>query len=1114
VYDVEIQRDGAILLAGVYTALGAVKRNRLGRLFPDGRVDPAFNPLAGGPVFCLALQDDGRIVVGGMFQSLAGASRPRLARLNPDGSLDQSFTATADDVVLDLVLQPDGRIVVGGAFASLAGSARAFLARLLPDGRVDDSFVASADDRVEALAVQPDGSVIAGGNFSFVNAHFRPRLARITPGGRPDATFLTGTDQEVQATAVQADGSLVVGGYFTSLRTGVVRQRLARFHADGTLDASFAPSAGGAVFAIAVQDDGKLLVGGQFTTMNGATRGHLARLHPDGTLDATFPDPQLDNAVYAIAIQEDGRILVAGAFTRVRGVTRQRLARLDTDGALDAFFDAALDGFALAVVTQPDGKVLVGGAFSIVNQQPRPGLARLNDDGTLDTAFDARVDGSVTALALQPDGKILIGGPVTIGGAPSRGLDRLFPDGSLEPGFGVGEGLVKSIALQADGRITVGGSFSRFGNRTRTNLARVTDRGEIDGTFTVGTGPSSGVLALALDAQGKLVIGGDYTILGGLTRMRLGRVNTLTAATGALRVRADGTRIDWTRDGAGPEVFGVTFELSLDGVGWTPLGKGTRRFDGWRLDGLSLPFDTPFHVRARGRYSSGMGNGSQSVLESVRAAYLQQDPDKDGLPTAWELVFGTDAQGYDRDGDLDGDGLTNAAELQQGSHPNGTFVRYFAEGATSSFFQTRIALLNPDESRASVVLRFLRDDGTTGRHELLLDGRTRATVDVGDLPGMGPAPAFATVIEADRSVVLDRTMTWDVSGYGSHAETALVRPELTWYLAEGATHSGFALFYLLQNPNPVPADVRVTFLLPQGAPLVRTYSVAPASRLNVWVNQIAGLEATDVSAVIEVTNGRPIVVERAMYLTRGGQLFSAGHASAGVPAPTTAWFLAEGATGPYFDLFVLLANPDPSQTAQVDLTYLLPGGGTRTKRYTVAPQTRFTVWVDEEVFPGEGKLLADSAVSVRVQSFNQVPIVVERAMWWPGTAATWHEAHNSAGSTNTGFRWALAEGEDAGPNGSETYILIANVSSFTSSVRVTLVFEDGATAARTFEVPAASRFNVQVRQAFPEAAGRRFGALVEAVETRPELVVERAMYSNGGGVRWAAGTNALGTRLQ
>jgi hypothetical protein len=145
-----------------------------------------------------------------------------------------------------------------------------------------------------------------------------------------------------------------------------------------------------------------------------------------------------------------------------------------------------------------------------------------------------------------------------------------------------------------------------------------------------------------------------------------------------------------------------------------------------------------------------------------------------------------------------------------------------------------------------------------------------------------------------------------------------------------------------------------------------------------------------------------------------------------------------------------------------------------------------------------------------------VPIIVERAMWWPGpTNATWAEAHNSAGSPTTGVRWALAEGEQGGSRGVETYILVANTLSTQGSARVTLLFEDGTTTEAVFPLAANSRTNVNIGAHLPQAVGRRFGALVESLGPTPvQIVVERAMYSNAGGISWAAGTNALATRLQ
>jgi hypothetical protein len=159
--------------------------------------------------------------------------------------------------------------------------------------------------------------------------------------------------------------------------------------------------------------------------------------------------------------------------------------------------------------------------------------------------------------------------------------------------------------------------------------------------------------------------------------------------------------------------------------------------------------------------------------------------------------------------------------------------------------------------------------------------------------------------------------------------------------------------------------------------------------------------------------------------------------------------------------------------------------------------------------------VADTAVSTTVEVTNGVPVIVERAMWWRGDGNSWHEAHNSAGATVTGTAWALAEGEVGGTASHASYILIANSSTRAGEARVTLLFEDGTNVARTFALGETSRFNVDVGAEFPQAAGRRFGAIVESLGGNPaEIVVERAMYSNAGGVTWAAGTNALATRLR
>jgi hypothetical protein len=299
--------------------------------------------------------------------------------------------------------------------------------------------------------------------------------------------------------------------------------------------------------------------------------------------------------------------------------------------------------------------------------------------------------------------------------------------------------------------------------------------------------------------------------------------------------------------------------------------------------------------------------------------------------------------------------------------------------------------------------------------------------------------------------------------------------------------------------------------------VVRTYPLPPNSRTTIAVDgQAPELASTDVSAVISAD--QPILVERAMYLTREGQPFAAGSDSAGVPAAATSWFLAEGATGAFFDMFILIANPS-SMEAHVEARYLLASGQVFTKTYTVAADSRRTIHVDAEELPGLGRVLASTELSTTLTSLNGAPIVVERTMWFPGpeiTPAYWAESHNSPGATAAAPRWVVADGETGGPAAVRTYVLVANPGSTTASVRITLLLESGPSTALTFAVPAHSRRTFDIGGEFQLNAAR-FATVVESVTDGmtpvAPLVVERAMYWNAGGVVWAAGTNVLGTPI-
>ena len=158
-----------------------------------------------------------------------------------------------------------------------------------------------------------------------------------------------------------------------------------------------------------------------------------------------------------------------------------------------------------------------------------------------------------------------------------------------------------------------------------------------------------------------------------------------------------------------------------------------------------------------------------------------------------------------------------------------------------------------------------------------------------------------------------------------------------------------------------------------------------------------------------VTSTLPIIAERAMYF--GTRLFEGGHESAGVPAAATSWFHAEGATGNFFDTYILVGNPNPT-LANLTVTFLKGDGTSLVRNKQVPANGRLTLFVD-----GEDPTLADAAVSTTVVS--DMPVVSERAMYWAGTAATWFEAHNSFGVTTTSTRVGAGRGaRRAGPGSS------------------------------------------------------------------------------------------------
>ncbi len=259
---------------------------------------------------------------------------------------------------------------------------------------------------------------------------------------------------------------------------------------------------------------------------------------PAGSLDTTFnPLAGSSNSIFSLVLQPDGKLLAGGDFRTLNRTLRNRVGRLNTNGTLDLSFNA-LGGPNATVRTmalQDDGRLVIGGFFTSVHSTNRNRIARLLADGTLDRFFNpgAGADNPVYSVAICPDGRIAVGGAfTTMNGISRPGIALLETNGTVSttfnPGLGAA-GTVFAVAVQTDGKILIGGDFDSVNGISRPRLARLNRDGSVDTTFDVGTGPNALVRAITLQSDGKILIGGSFTNVNGTARGHLARLTSAGA---------------------------------------------------------------------------------------------------------------------------------------------------------------------------------------------------------------------------------------------------------------------------------------------------------------------------------------------------------------------------------------------------------------------------------------------------------------------------------------------------------------------------------------------------------------------------------------------------------
>ena len=305
----------------------------------------------------------------------------------------------------------------------------------------------------------------------------------------------------------------------------------------GAIDVSFDPGLGsnGVINTICLQSDSKIIIGGDFTNFNGTALNRISRLDSSGNLDPSFTIGTGCNGwIQAIALHTNGKIVIVGGFTTYNGVSKKYIAQLNTDGTLDTSFSvgSGTNFPILAVAIQSDGKIIIGGGFTNYNGTNVNRILRLNTDGTIDTTFvvGTGVENSISTINIQTNGKIIIGGEfTTYNGTPINRLARLNTDGTLDTSFNVGTGVNNAIwcsKIQTDGKLIIGGLFTMYNGTSMNYIARLNSDGSIDTSFSIGIGANNGIRSLAYQFNDKVIFGGNYTLFNSSSSNRISRLHT------------------------------------------------------------------------------------------------------------------------------------------------------------------------------------------------------------------------------------------------------------------------------------------------------------------------------------------------------------------------------------------------------------------------------------------------------------------------------------------------------------------------------------------------------------------------------------------------------------
>ncbi len=304
------------------------------------------------------------------------------------------------------------------------------------------------------------------------------------------------------------------------------------------------PGMNSQVRSLTAMPNGDVIAGGSFTIAGGVAAPNKVARYSLATGEwSSLGTGTNGSLVYALAVLPGGDVVAGGNFTAIGGVTTRQLARFNFDTQEWSGMNYGTNGGQVNVIMNlPGNELIIGGNIPRVAGMSVDHCARLNLTTGVWTSMNSQMVSSgdiVYAFALAPDGTVIAGGSFLNGGGGSVGalrIGRYHPTTNTWSTLGSGmNNVVRGVVVRPDGDVIAGGYFTTAGGVPANLVARYNPA---SGTWSpLGTGLSGAfnyVNAVSLLPDGDIVVGGSFTVAGGVGAARVARYSFATGTWSAL----------------------------------------------------------------------------------------------------------------------------------------------------------------------------------------------------------------------------------------------------------------------------------------------------------------------------------------------------------------------------------------------------------------------------------------------------------------------------------------------------------------------------------------------------------------------------------------------------